>query len=159
MTDRIPTTDERRRDRREVRADLWRRNANAKASSETEGLSKGTRKAEKRGAQKQNVARVVMDVHKKMCVRGLNDVRMITPDQVREMIIASEMYFAYNGRVLKREQVNGLKRNVIVHAMTKMRGGAKKKDALIHKRKKGKSDCGAEMSSSETDNVVMEIVG
>ena len=90
-------------------------------------------------AQKKNVARVVMDVHKKICVRGLNDVRMITPDQVREMIIASEVHFAYNGRVLKREQVNGLKRNVIVHAMTKMRGGAKKKDAVIHKRK-GKSD-------------------
>ena len=100
-----------------------------------------------------------MDVHKKICVRGLNDVRMITPDQVREMIIASEVYFAYIGRVLKREQVNGLKRNVIVHAVTKMRGGAKKNDALIHKRKKRKSDCGAEMSSSEMNYVVMEIVG
>ena len=72
------------------------------------------------GGTKGNLASVAMLVHKKVCGREQNEVHMVTVEEVKEMMIASEAYFVNNGRVLKLEEMNGLKHNVIVHAVRKL---------------------------------------
>ena len=52
---------------------------------------------------------------------------MATVEEVKGTMIANDAYFAYNGRVLKLEEVNGLKHDVIVHAARKMHGGEKRR--------------------------------
>ena len=41
--------------------------------------------------------------------------------------MSDEVCFVHNGRVLMASEVNGLKHNVIVHAVRRMQGGGQKK--------------------------------
>ena len=44
-------------------------------------------------------------------------------------IACDEVYFVHSGRILRVSEVNGLEHNVIVHAVTRMQGGSKKKES------------------------------
>ena len=65
--------------------------------------------------------------NKKVYVREQGKTTEWTIEELRKAIISNEVYFVHNGRVLMASEVNGLKHNVIVHAVRRMQGGGKKK--------------------------------
>ena len=70
-------------------------------------------------------------------------------EELKKAIVSDEVYFVHNGRVLIASEVNGLKHNVIVHAVRRMQGGGKKK---------AKKSQDTELSSSETDTLAAEVM-
>ena len=60
--------------------------------------------------------------NKKVYVREQGKTTERTIEELRKAIISNEVYFVHNGRVLMASEVNGLKHNVIVHAVRRMQG-------------------------------------
>ena len=86
---------------------------------------------------------------KKVYVREQGKTTETTIEELRKAIIIDEVRFVHNGRVLMASEVNGLKHNVIVHAVRRMQGGGKKK---------AKKSQDTELSSSETDTLAAEVM-
>ena len=87
--------------------------------------------------------------NKKVYVREQGKTTERTIEELRKAIISNEVYFVHNGRVLMASEVNGLKHNVIVHAVRRMQGGGKKK---------AKKSQDTELSSSETDTLAAGVM-
>ena len=87
--------------------------------------------------------------NKKVYVREQGKTTERTIEELRKAIISNEVYFVHNGRVLMASEVNGLKHNVIIHAVRRMQGGGKKK---------AKKSQDTELSSSETDTLAAGVM-
>ena len=87
--------------------------------------------------------------NKKVYVREQGKTTERTIEELRKAIISNEVYFLHNGRVLMASEVNGLKHNVIIHAVRRMQGGGKKK---------AKKSQDTELSSSETDTLAAGVM-
>ena len=87
--------------------------------------------------------------NKKVYVREQGKTTERTIEELRKAIISNEVYFVHNGRVLTASEVNGLKHNVIIHAVRRMQGGGKKK---------AKKSQDTELSSSETDTLAAGVM-
>ena len=86
---------------------------------------------------------------KKVYVREQGKTTETTTEELKKAIVSDEVYFVHNGRVLTTSKVNGLRHNVIVHAMRRTHGGGKKK---------AKNSQDTELSSSETDTLAAGVL-